>query len=82
LNACAAMGRGLGIGGHWLSFEVDGQPIVVGRGETPWWDVYVQERGIATRFGYNAEEQRWAYGAVPRSAGIIRQVVHGKSATR
>ncbi|MGB0578698.1 MAG: hypothetical protein ACPGVU_03250 [Limisphaerales bacterium] len=59
---------------HWhhIAYEEGAKRCFLGWGKTEWASVFCKgSEGEFERFGFNLEDERWSYGAVPPDAAII-----------
>lgn len=60
---------------QWMVLRIGGGFVLASTAPTGWANVYAEEGGACDRFGYNAIEDRWAYGMEPTGSDRIRRAI-------
>ena len=59
-------------GTQWKLLTVDGDKVLVSSAANKGWaNVFAREDETYIRFGYNIDEERWAYGSEPEGSSVI-----------
>jgi DNA polymerase-3 subunit epsilon len=60
---------------QWMVLPTGRGPVLASTAPAGWANVYAYEGGSYDRFGYNIDEDRWAYGMEPTGGNQIRRAI-------
>jgi hypothetical protein len=63
-------------GAEWKVITIGARPVLFCTASKKGWaNVFAQEGTEYLRFGYNVDEERWAYGSEPDGASVIGRAI-------
>jgi hypothetical protein len=65
---------------EWLIVFVDPSPVLVSTASNGWANAFVSDGSPYDRFGYNIDDDRWAYNLRPRDSARIQQAIRAFNA--